>query len=342
MAVTPRRPLEAPATTWYLAEGATHGAFSLFYLLQNPNDADANVTVNYLRLSPQTPVAKQYIVPAKSRLTIPVDAEGPELEATDVAARIDSNVPIIAERAMYSTAPGQPPFAAGHGGAGVTATALKWFLAEGATGNFFDLYVLVANPNPAASELEVTYLFPSGEPLVKTYIAGANNRLTISVDGEDPRLENTPVSIIVESKNNQPVVVERAMWWPSPNWYQAHLSAGTTSTGTKWALAEGENATEKETYILIANTGATDGTATVTFLREGNESHLDPPIQITVPLQANSRTNVRPSEVAGLSGRFGTVVESNGVPIVVERAIYQTTNGVIWSVGTSAVATKIQ
>ena len=30
--------LEAPATTWYLAEGATHGAFSLFYLLQNPND----------------------------------------------------------------------------------------------------------------------------------------------------------------------------------------------------------------------------------------------------------------------------------------------------------------
>ena len=47
---------------------------------------------------------------------------------------------------MYSTAPGQPPFAAGHGGAGVTAPALKWFLAEGATGNFFDLYVLVGNP----------------------------------------------------------------------------------------------------------------------------------------------------------------------------------------------------
>ena len=138
--------LEAPATTWYLAEGATHGAFSLFYLLQNPNDTDASVTVNYLRLAPETPVVKQYTVPAKARLTIAVDAEGPELEATDVAARIDSTLPIIVERAMYSTAAGQPPFAAGHGGAGVTATALKWFLAEGATGNFFDLYVLVANP----------------------------------------------------------------------------------------------------------------------------------------------------------------------------------------------------
>jgi hypothetical protein len=335
--------LEAPATTWYLAEGATHGAFSLFYLLQNANDTDASVTVNYLRLAPETPVVKNYTVPKNSRLTIPVDSEAPELEATDVAARIDSNVPIIVERAMYSAAPGQPPFAAGHGGAGVPATALKWFLAEGATGGFFDLYVLVANPNPQESRLQVTYLFPSGEPLVKNYTAGPNNRLTISVDTEDPRLENTPVSVIVESTNSQPVVVERAMWWPSPNWYEAHLSAGTTSTGTKWALAEGENAFDGETYILIANTGATAGTATVTFLQEGTPYHGGPaPIQITVPLKANSRTNVRPADVPGLAVRFGTVVESDGVPIVVERAMYQTTNGVVWSVGTSAVATKLQ
>jgi hypothetical protein len=33
-----------PSTTWYFAEGATHGAFDLFYLLQNPNAA-ANVTI---------------------------------------------------------------------------------------------------------------------------------------------------------------------------------------------------------------------------------------------------------------------------------------------------------
>ena len=28
--------VRSPATTWYLAEGATIGGFSLFYLLQNP------------------------------------------------------------------------------------------------------------------------------------------------------------------------------------------------------------------------------------------------------------------------------------------------------------------
>jgi Tol biopolymer transport system component len=342
--------VESPATTWYLAEGATHGYFSLFYLLQNPNDAPADVTINYLRLAPETPVIKTYRVPPKSRMTLPVDDQGPELAATDVAARIDSNVPIIAERAMYATVPGHPILAAGHGGAGVTSTALKWFLAEGATGSFFDLYVLVANPNDADSELKVTYLFPDGEPLVKMYTAGKKNRLTISVENEDPRLADTPVSIVVESTNNQPVVVERAMWWPSGGWYEAHLSAGTTTTGTKWALAEGEVnvAQAKDTYILIANTGTTAGEATVTFYREAPVTPFTPPSPITikVPLPANSRTNVQPVTVPGMTDipgtRFATIVESNGVPIVVERAMYQTTNGLAWSAGTSAVATKLQ
>ena len=29
-----------PSTTWFLAEGATHGGFDLFYLVQNPNATD--------------------------------------------------------------------------------------------------------------------------------------------------------------------------------------------------------------------------------------------------------------------------------------------------------------
>jgi hypothetical protein len=201
---------------------------------------------------------------------------------------------------------------------------------------------------PRNAELKVTYMFPDGPPLVKDYRAEANSRLTISVENEDLSLANTPVSIVVESTNNQPVVVERAMWWPSGGWYEAHLSAGTTTTGTKWALAEGEiNASQgKETYILIANTSASNGTATVTFHREGDWSPLSPflrpPIVVQVPLSANSRANVQATLYPDLANeRFSTVVEAD-VPIVVERAMYQTTNGLTWSIGTSAVATKLQ
>ena len=104
---------------------------------------------------------------------------------------------------------------------------------------------------------------------------------------EDARLANTPVSVIVESTNNQPVVVERAMWWPKGQWYEAHVSAGATTTGTRWALADGEITVGGETYILIANTSTTAGTATVTLLEEGGT-----PLPITVDLPASSRVNV--------------------------------------------------
>ena len=64
----------------------------------------------------------------------------------DVSAAIAATQPILVERAMYRSVDGQP-FAAGHASAGVTAAATSWFLAEGATGAFFDLFVLLANPN---------------------------------------------------------------------------------------------------------------------------------------------------------------------------------------------------
>jgi hypothetical protein len=220
--------IPAPATTWHLAEGATHGAFDLFYLLLNGTGTDTTATVKYLRPFPLPPVVKMYRVPANGRVTIWVDAEGPELAETDVSAVITADQPIVAERAMYASSGGLP-FAAGHDGVGLTAPALTWFLAEGATGSFFDLYLLIANPGTTAATVDVKFLLPSTS-FTKTYTVAAESRLTISIDGEDPRLIDTPVSLIVTSTNNQPVVVERAMYTTvnGVTW-----SAGTAAIATK-------------------------------------------------------------------------------------------------------------
>lgn len=133
------------------------------------------------------------------------------------------------------------------------------------------------------------------------------------------------------------------MWWPQPLWYEAHNAYGTTATGTRWALAAGETGgpSGAETYILIANTGTTAGTARVTLRAETNESFVR-----DVALPAGSRTSVAIStvfpEVAGV--RFATLVESIGAspaPIVVERAMYASPGGVTWAAGTDAVATRL-
>ena len=55
-----RGTLTRATSTWYLAEGATHGSFDLFYLIQNPGDVATTVEVKFLRLAPKAPVIKQY------------------------------------------------------------------------------------------------------------------------------------------------------------------------------------------------------------------------------------------------------------------------------------------
>jgi hypothetical protein len=178
----------------------------------------------------------------------------------------------------------------------------------------------------------------------------AQGRFTIWVDEEEiPEgsgqrpLGNVAVSTTVRSTNGVPVIVERAMWWPQPVWYEAHNSAGATVTGTRWGLAGGEvgGARGIETYILLANTSTFAGRARVTLhFEDGTTAARE------YDLLPNSRFNVAASgEFPQSSGRrFGAIVESLGATpaeLVVERAMYSNAGGVVWSAGTAALATRL-
>jgi hypothetical protein len=343
--------LPSPALRWYLAEGATHGFFDLFYLIQNPSlSTAAQVRIRFLQPS-AAPIERDYTVAPGSRFTLAVDGI-PELQAVDVSAVIESlnAVPIIVERAMYSSAAGV--FAAGHDSAGVTAPASTWFFAEGATGGFFDYFLLLANPGSADATVTAQYLLPSGSPVTRSYTVRANSRRTIYVALEDPRLADTAVSVSLSS--TEPVIAERAMWWPSGRpWFEAHNSAGSTTTGTKWALGDGEVGVLPEdtaTYILVANTSAAAATVRVTLLFETGL-----PVTKEFTVNPNSRFNVPVlsdefPESAGYfrvprGTRFSAVVESLGASparIVVERAMYWNAGGVLWAAGSNLLATRLQ
>lgn len=358
--------LAAPSTTWYLAEGATHSNFSLFYLVQNPHATSVPVTVTYLLPAPAAPLTKVYTVAAQSRFNIWVNNEGSTdvmlaaLRSTDVSAVITAPQPIVVERAMYLTQAGADGqfgttddvvFGAGHESAGVTTPSLSWFLAEGATGPYSDEFILIANPGPAHAQVQARYLLGDGSVLTKTYAVPAQSRFNIWVDDEDfpgmgKALAEKALSTTLTSTNGVPVIVERSMWWPRPaaTWMEAHNAPGATASGTRWGLAEGEagGPAAVETYILIANTSAFAGTARVTLVIEGGGTQV-----VTVPLPANSRTNVPVIEswFPGITGhRFGALIESLGdtpAQIVVERAMYSGANGVHWAAGTGAVATRL-
>lgn len=347
----------APSLIWYLAEGATHGGFSLFYLLQNPASTPTTVRVRYLRTAGE-PLEKAYLLAPQSRTNIWVNVEdfpglGAALASAEFSAVVESldGIPIIVERAMYRSNQSRP-FNAGHASMGVTAPSTQWFLAEGATGPYFDMFVLMANPTDTPAQVRLTYLLGDGTIYTRMMVAPANARAGVWVDVEQfPGTEGFPlanvaVSTTVESTNAVPLVVERAMWWPgdSTTWHEAHNSAGATATGTRWAVAEGEvgGSRAHETYLLIANTSSFVGSATVTLLFEDGTS-----VNRVYALLPNSRTNVA---VAGDFGavvtdrRFGAIIESTGATpaqIVVERAMYSSANGVAWAAGTNALATRL-
>jgi hypothetical protein len=314
--------VQAPAERWYFAEGS-QGFFDTYILLANSSIVPAQVTVTFA-LQGAGPVQKSMTIGATSRGGF-CTCEFPELHGQSFGLVVESDRPIIAERAMYFG--GSPFWSAGHESAGVTAAATSWFLAEGRTGPMFDLWVLVSNPNEdkALVDLEFvtsngqTVLFP-GNPLA---LAG-RSRESIWVDGV-PGLEDIAVSTRVTS--DLPVVVERAMYWPgSPvEWYEAHNSFGLTETGTRWALAEGRAGhggrpgtnPAFETYILVYNTSDTPANVSVTYLLDGE------PAFTVAQVMGKGRTDVVDGLIdPRLANRsFGALIESDQ-PIVVERAMY--------------------
>ena len=142
------------------------------------------MTITYLRQAPLAPVTKLQVEP-NSRKTIPVDAEGPELRSRRCRpprllpiCRSWSNARCIrrAPDSRPSRPVTAPPASRRPRCAGSSRKARR---------AFFDLYVLVANPNTTASDLKVTYLLPAGAPFEKTYSVGPQQRLTIYVEEED-------------------------------------------------------------------------------------------------------------------------------------------------------------
>lgn len=352
--------MTARSTTWYAAEGTTVGAFDLFYLLHNPGATTATVTATFL-LPSGSPVQRVYSIGPGQRFTVWAD-QIPGLSSTDVSAEfvVTAGSPIGVERALYLSRPGEL-FSAGHAASAVAAPATEWFFAEGATGPFFDLFLLVANPGTQAAEVEATYLLPDGTTRQKAYSVPARSRFTIWVDEERfaglQALADTAVSTVLRSLNGVPIVAERAMWWPSPAgvWQEAHVATGATATGSRWLVSGGEatpSPVNASTYLLVANRSSYAATVRVTLLLEPRFPWSPPNTVAEFTVPPTSRLNVDvgaafPSLVGALSNRtevFGALVEGLGATppeLVVERATYRDAGGVRWAVGAATLATRL-
>ncbi len=227
----------APSTTWLFAEGTT-GAnaafdFQTYLLLANPGTTDANVTITFFR-DTGGPVTYRLTGPnalrAESRRTLFLDelmfeSGVRELESASFAIRVQSNQPILSERAVYWSS-GGIVFVEGHNAAGVTAEASKWAFAEGREGRFeesgllsHDSYFLFSNSGAQALNVKGTFMREDGTGLVRTFRINPASRFTL-LTGQFPELGNQRFAAFFEAvdTNGQPIttqtfVAERAVYW---------------------------------------------------------------------------------------------------------------------------------
>jgi parallel beta-helix repeat protein len=305
--------------SYYFAEGATAGGFETWVLLLNPYDADAHAKVT-LMTGAGAVVEKDVTVPALTRRTVSLDELLPD--SYDVATRVTSDRPLVADRSMY-----WDPDAADlnawemRGGSSTTASpapATGWFLAEGSTGGGFDTWVLLQNPNATAAGVDVDFYNASGPAGHVDLSMPAQSRATVRVSDYVP--DDFSVSTGVSS--DLPVVVERSMYWNALEtavpceMREGHANSGSIRAGNAWMVPEGSSGGGFDTFVLIANTEDRTASLRVTFMTGGGPVG---PFDFNVP--AGSRCTIRVSDWLPDQMEVSTLVESD-TQVVVERSMY--------------------
>ena len=153
------------ARTWYFAEGS-QGFFFTYLLLANPADRANRATIDWLIEG--APAQRRVVSLApNSRTTIDAGADA-ALVGRSFGIVVTFAEPAVAERAMYFGSPPDVLFKAGHDSAGVNAPATQWVLAEGATGPFFETFILLGNPEPGRGDGHAAVPDRSGVEVTRT------------------------------------------------------------------------------------------------------------------------------------------------------------------------------
>jgi hypothetical protein len=301
--------IAAPATTWYLAEGAT-GFFTTYVLLSNPGASAVTATLSFQR--EDGPIVNHVqAVPANSRRTVAVNdvpGMGPNLA---FATTITATGPILVERAMYWLG-----FAGGHAASAIATPATTWHFAEGFTAGDFQTFVLLGNPNAAATSITARFMRDDGVVVTRNYTIPARSRLTIYTNSI-PELSSAAFATSVES--SLPIVAERATYWGG--FQEGNAVAGEPALRQKWGFAEAMAGTVDglpyETFFLFSNPSTSPITVTGTFYREDGTGTILP-----ITVGAQSRVTLYGATVLGMDNqRFAAFFESSA-PFLVERAVY--------------------
>ena len=207
---------EAPARSFYFAEGSCRPGFDPYICIQNPGATASKVKVTYM-LGTGAVKVQPLTVAAKSRYTVVVkqflgEYDNPEHDFSAKVETTDAST-IIAERPMYFAYKGA--WTGGHDVVGATAPARSYYFAEGTCRPGFDPYFCLQNPGAADAPVTITYMLGNGSSRTQSVTVGRNSRSTIFVkDALGEANDNAhDFSAKIETPVGSSIVAERPMYF---------------------------------------------------------------------------------------------------------------------------------
>ncbi len=294
---------------WYFAEGSTREGFQEWLCLVNTSSAAASANITYFYAD--TWLDESTVVPAFTRLTVPVNSvigDGWDVSVRIITASRD----LLCERPMYFSYRGK--WTGGSAGIGSPRRSQLWFFSEGYTGPGFEEWLCLANPGEQTANVTVDYIYKSSTSSA-SYSLPPFSRRTLSVNAEVGA--NREVSLRVES--NQPIVAERPMYFLyGGNIDGGHNVLGATYTSNYWCFAEGTTRDGFDEYLTITNPGSRGTNVDVYYLLGPGQGDA---LKKAYTVAGSSRFTINVRDQVGSDKDVSCFVQADQ-PVVAERPMY--------------------
>jgi subtilisin family serine protease len=290
-------PLPNEPRKWYFAEGSTRPPFDVSFALQNLNPQ--STVAHFLFVTPegkQTPYDMR--LDPNSRMTLRANDVMPNAEFATI---VSTDIPVYVERTMFFGHDG-------HSAPGARQPSKAWYLAEGSTVVPFETWILVLNPNPVPTLVQMHFLTEDGSVVDHTELLPAMGRKSVYVNALFTRS-----GFATQVTSDQAIVVERAMYFD--NGQGGHDTLATAEPGKTWFMAAGASRVGFDTWLLLENPGSAPATVKVAFMTDSGTIVNQP--MFVLP---HSRTSLYTDPLVP-GAAYGMRIDSDQ-PIVAERAVY--------------------
>ena len=219
--------IASPAETWAFAEGVTGPLFDSFILLANPGPAAASVSIRAMREDGVEVVHELTLGPSR-RQTVWLDTLDPRLADTVMSVIVESTAPIIAERSSYWGHNGS--WVGGQSSPGAPRSSPSWAMSAVRLGGpeRAETFLLALNRSASPAQLRVRVFDESGLLVDAPYVVGPRRRFTLPLSTILP-FHYGSVSVLVDSVDGAPFVVDRATYWDADGiWWAAGVASEAT------------------------------------------------------------------------------------------------------------------